>query len=82
MKKGDCSQPQLATPSWPPQGRTPFYWLKIGKIWKKFDQTKRMQPSGIFFNHPFKSYSSFKMTCLKRNVKTAAFFFVTAGCHF
>jgi hypothetical protein len=27
MKKGDCSQHQLATPSWPPQGRTTFYWL-------------------------------------------------------
>jgi hypothetical protein len=27
MKKGDCSLPQLATHSWPPQGRTTFYWL-------------------------------------------------------
>jgi hypothetical protein len=27
MKKGDCSQPQLATHSWPPQGRATFYWL-------------------------------------------------------
>jgi hypothetical protein len=29
MKKGDCSQPQLATPSWPPQGRTTFYWFRF-----------------------------------------------------
>jgi hypothetical protein len=27
MKKGDCSQRQLATPSWPPQERTTFYWF-------------------------------------------------------
>ena len=27
MKKGDCSQPQLATHSWPIQGQTTFYWL-------------------------------------------------------
>jgi hypothetical protein len=29
-KKGDCSQPQLATHSWPIQGRTTFYWFLIG----------------------------------------------------
>jgi hypothetical protein len=29
MKKGDCSQPQLATHSWPIQGRTTFYWLNF-----------------------------------------------------
>jgi hypothetical protein len=29
MKKGDCSQCQLATPSWPPQGRTTFYWFSF-----------------------------------------------------
>jgi hypothetical protein len=30
MKKGDCSQPQLATHSWPFQGRTTFYWFGFG----------------------------------------------------
>jgi hypothetical protein len=29
MKKGDCSQPQLATHSWPLQGRTTFYWFLL-----------------------------------------------------
>jgi hypothetical protein len=32
MKTGDCSQPQLATPSWPPQGRTPFYWFSFSSF--------------------------------------------------
>jgi hypothetical protein len=27
MKKADCSQSQLVTRSWPPQGRTAFYWF-------------------------------------------------------
>jgi hypothetical protein len=47
---------------------------EILKIWKELDQTKRMQPTRMFSDHPFKSYSSLKMTCLKRNVKTADFF--------
>jgi hypothetical protein len=34
MKKGDCSQPQLAIPSWPPQGRTTFYWF-LSKLHSK-----------------------------------------------
>ena len=54
-----------------------FLWMKfqkIGEIWKELDQTKRMRPTGIFSDHPFRSYSSLKMSCLKRNVKTAAFF--------
>jgi hypothetical protein len=47
---------------------------KIGEIWKELGQTKSMRPTGIFSDHSFGSYSSFKMTCLKRKVKTAAFF--------
>jgi hypothetical protein len=41
---------------------------------KELDQTKRMGPTEIFSDHLFKNYSSLKMTCLKRKVKTAAFF--------
>jgi hypothetical protein len=44
------------------------------EIWKELDQTKRMQPTGIFSNHLFRGYSSLKMTCLKRYVKTEEFF--------
>jgi hypothetical protein len=32
-----------------------------GKILEKIDQTKRMRPTGTYLNHPFRSYSSFKM---------------------
>jgi hypothetical protein len=39
-------------------------WTKLRK-----DQTKRMQPTGAFPNHPFKSYSSLKMVCLKMKFK-------------
>jgi hypothetical protein len=54
---------------------------KIGEIWKEFDQEKRMRPAWIFPDHPFRSYSHFKMTFLKRNVKAAAFF-VTSDVDF
>jgi hypothetical protein len=47
---------------------------KIGEIWKELDQMKRMRQPGIFFDHSFRRYSSLEMTCLKRNLKTAAFF--------
>ena len=56
-------------------------FLKIGEIWKELDQTKRMQPTGIFSDHPFRSYNSLKMTCLKRILKSAAFF-VTCNLRF
>jgi hypothetical protein len=42
---------------------------RIGKIWKELDQTKRMRPTGTFFDHPFRSYSSLKMKCLKIKCK-------------
>jgi hypothetical protein len=54
---------------------------KIGKIWKELDQTKRIRPTRIFSNDLFRSYNSFKMTCLKINVKTTAFF-VTCNFRF
>jgi hypothetical protein len=41
------------------------FW-KIGEIWKELDQTQRIQPTGIFSDQPFRSYSSLKMTCLKQ----------------
>jgi hypothetical protein len=43
------------------------FW-KISEIWKKLDQTKRMQPTGTFSDHLFRSYSKLKMTCLKIDV--------------
>jgi hypothetical protein len=46
----------------------------LGEIWKELDLTKRKQPTAIFSDHPFRSYSSLKMPSLKRNVKTAGFF--------
>jgi hypothetical protein len=46
----------------------------IGGIWKELDKTKREQPTRMYSDHPFRSYSSLKMICLKSNVKTAAFF--------
>jgi hypothetical protein len=54
---------------------------KIGEIWKELDQKHRMGPTGIFSDHQFRSYSHFKMTCLKRNVNAAAFF-VTSDVDF
>jgi hypothetical protein len=42
---------------------------KIGKIWKELNQTKRMRPTGTFFDYLFRSYSSLKMTCLKIKCK-------------
>ena len=56
-------------------------FLKNGEIWKELDQTKKMWPTGIFSDHPFRSYSCLKMTCLKRNIKTASFF-VTSDSRF
>jgi hypothetical protein len=47
-EKGDCSQPQLATPSWPPQGRTTFYWFYNGK---HLYPTRRCENSGPCTNH-------------------------------
>jgi hypothetical protein len=38
---------------------------KTGKIWKELDQTKRMQPTAIFSDPSFRSYSSLNITCLK-----------------
>jgi hypothetical protein len=42
------------------------FW-KIGKIWKELNQTKRIRPTGTFYDRPFQSCSSLKMTCLKMN---------------
>jgi hypothetical protein len=44
------------------------------EIWKKLDQTKRMRPTGTFSDHPFRSYSSLKMTCLKMKRKNRSGF--------
>ena len=38
---------------------------KISEVWKELDQTKKMRPTATFFDHSFRSYSSFKITCLK-----------------
>jgi hypothetical protein len=43
----------------------PFYTVAA-----KLDQTKRMRPTGTFSDHPFKSYSSLKLTCLKMKCKS------------
>jgi hypothetical protein len=40
---------------------------EIGEIWKELDQMKRMRLTGIFFDHPFRSYSSFKIR--SQNIK-------------
>jgi hypothetical protein len=49
-------------------------FLKNGEIWKELGQKKRMRPTGVFSDNLFRSYSSLKKTCLKRNIKTAAVF--------
>jgi hypothetical protein len=48
--------------------------LKIGKLWKELYQKKRKQPAGTFFDQPFKSYSSCKVTCLKMKLKNHSIF--------
>jgi hypothetical protein len=50
--------------------------LKIGEIWKELDQTQRMQPTKFFSDQPIRSYSSFKMTCLKMKSKYRSIFCV------
>jgi hypothetical protein len=54
---------------------------KIGEIWKKFDQTKRMRPTGSFFNYPFRSYSSLKITCLEIKCKNPSVFLFLVICY-
>ena len=49
--------------------------LKIGKLWKELYQKKRKQPAGTFFDQPFKSYSSCKVTCLKMKFKNRSVFY-------
>ena len=52
-------------------------YRKFGEFWKELGPQKRMQPTGIFSENLFRSYSSLKMTCLKINVKTAASFVIS-----
>jgi hypothetical protein len=49
-------------------------WKQNGEIRKELDQTQRMQLTGTFSDQTFRSYSSLKMTCLKKKCKNRSVF--------
>jgi uncharacterized metal-binding protein len=44
-----------------PDAITKIVAAKLPVIWKELDQMKRMRPTGIFSDHPFRSYNSLKI---------------------